>query len=47
MRICIYGAGSVGGFIGGMLAQGGYAVSLVATRERWSRGGMESRGGMG
>ena len=30
MRICIYGAGSVGGFVGGMLAQGGHEVSLVA-----------------
>jgi 2-dehydropantoate 2-reductase len=30
MRICVYGAGSVGGFIGGMLAQGEHAVSLVA-----------------
>src|SRR5688572_29636124 len=30
MRICIYGAGSVGGFVGGMLAQGGHTVSLVA-----------------
>jgi 2-dehydropantoate 2-reductase len=33
MRICIYGAGSVGGLIGGMLAEGGHDVSLVARGE--------------
>lgn len=33
MRICIYGAGSVGGFVGGMLAEGGYEVSLLARGE--------------
>jgi 2-dehydropantoate 2-reductase len=33
MRICIYGAGSVGGFVGGMLAEGGHEVSLVARGE--------------
>jgi 2-dehydropantoate 2-reductase len=33
MRICIYGAGSVGGFIGGMLAESGQEVSLVARGE--------------
>jgi 2-dehydropantoate 2-reductase len=33
MRICIYGAGSVGGFIGGMLAESGHEISLVARGE--------------
>jgi 2-dehydropantoate 2-reductase len=33
MRICIYGAGSVGGFAGGMLAQAGHDVSLLARGE--------------
>jgi dienelactone hydrolase len=33
MRICVYGAGSVGGFIGGMLAESGQEVSLVARGE--------------
>jgi 2-dehydropantoate 2-reductase len=30
MRICVFGAGSVGGYLAGFLAQGGAAVSLVA-----------------
>lgn len=30
MRICVFGAGAVGGFLGGMLADGGHEVSLVA-----------------
>ena len=30
MRICIFGAGAVGGFIGGMLAAAGHEVSLLA-----------------
>ncbi len=30
MRICIFGAGAVGGFIGGMLSAAGHEVSLVA-----------------
>ena len=30
MKICIYGAGAVGGFIGTKLAHAGYAVSVVA-----------------
>ena len=30
MRLCIYGAGSVGGLIGGLLARSGHEVSLVA-----------------
>lgn len=33
MRICIYGAGAVGGFVAGMLAEGGQEVSLVARGE--------------
>ena len=30
MRICIYGAGAIGGYMGAMLARAGYDVSLVA-----------------
>ena len=30
MKICIYGAGAVGGFIGAQLAHAGYAVNVVA-----------------
>jgi ketopantoate reductase len=30
MRICIFGAGSVGGYLAGYLAQGGADVSVVA-----------------
>jgi 2-dehydropantoate 2-reductase len=30
MRICIFGAGAVGGFVGGMLAAAGHEVSLLA-----------------
>jgi 2-dehydropantoate 2-reductase len=30
MRICIFGAGAVGGFVGGMLASAGQEVSLLA-----------------
>ncbi|MBL6954512.1 MAG: 2-dehydropantoate 2-reductase [Alphaproteobacteria bacterium] len=30
MRICIYGAGAIGGYMGACLARAGYAVSLVA-----------------
>ena len=30
MKICIYGAGAVGGFIGARLAQAGYQVNVVA-----------------
>jgi 2-dehydropantoate 2-reductase len=30
VKICIYGAGSVGGYLGGRLAAGGFDVSLVA-----------------
>ncbi len=30
MRICIYGAGAIGGFLGAVLAQQGCAVSLIA-----------------
>lgn len=30
MRVCVFGAGAVGGFIGGMLAGAGHEVSLVA-----------------
>jgi 2-dehydropantoate 2-reductase len=30
MRVCIFGAGAIGGFIGGMLANAGHEVSLLA-----------------
>ena len=30
MRICVYGAGSIGGVIGGVLADAGHNVSLIA-----------------
>ena len=30
MRICIFGAGSVGGYLAGFLAKGGAEVSVVA-----------------
>ena len=30
MKICIYGAGAIGGYLGVMLARGGAEVSLVA-----------------
>lgn len=30
MRLCVFGAGAVGGFVGGMLARAGAEVSLVA-----------------
>ena len=30
MRIAVMGAGSVGGYLGGMLARGGHDVSLIA-----------------
>ncbi len=30
MRICVFGAGSVGGYLAGTLAQGGAEVSVVA-----------------
>ena len=30
LKICIYGAGAIGGFLGGRLAQAGHEVSLVA-----------------
>jgi 2-dehydropantoate 2-reductase len=33
MRICIYGAGAIGGYLGAMLAEAGHAVSLVARGE--------------
>lgn len=33
MRICIYGAGAIGGFLGAMLAEAGHTVSLVARGE--------------
>ena len=32
MRIAVMGAGSVGGYLGGMLARGGHDVSLIARR---------------
>ena len=32
MRICIYGAGAVGGFIGVKLALGGHDVTLIGRR---------------
>jgi 2-dehydropantoate 2-reductase len=33
MRVCIFGAGAIGGFIGGMLAEGGHDVCLLARGE--------------
>jgi ketopantoate reductase len=30
MKICVYGAGSIGGVIGGVLANAGHDVSLIA-----------------
>ncbi len=30
MRVCIFGAGAIGGFVGGMLAEAGHDVSLLA-----------------
>ena len=30
MKVCIYGAGAIGGYLGLCLAQGGAEVSLVA-----------------
>mgnify|MGYP000754790941 CR=1 FL=1 len=30
MRIAVMGAGSTGGYFGGMLAQGGHQVTLIA-----------------
>ena len=51
MRIAVMGAGSVGGYLGGMLARGGHDVSLIvrgahlaAIRERGLRGSARPRG---
>lgn len=33
MRVCIFGAGAIGGFVGGMLADAGHEVSLLARGE--------------
>src|SRR5262245_55728905 len=33
MRICIYGAGAIGGYLGAMFAEAGHEVSLVARGE--------------
>ena len=33
MRICIYGAGAIGGYLGAMLAEAGHEISLVARGE--------------
>ena len=30
MKICVYGAGAIGGYLAGCLARGGHAVSVVA-----------------
>ncbi len=30
MKVCVFGAGAIGGFMGGMLAKAGHEVSLVA-----------------
>ena len=30
MKICIYGAGAIGGYLGAQLALAGYDVSLIA-----------------
>jgi 2-dehydropantoate 2-reductase len=32
MKICIYGAGAIGGYLGGEFARAGADVSLVAMR---------------
>lgn len=34
MRVCIFGAGAIGGFIGGMLAEAGHEISLIARGEQ-------------
>src|SRR5690242_13162186 len=33
MRVCVFGAGAIGGFVGGMLANAGHEVSLLARGE--------------
>src|SRR4051812_49861679 len=33
MRVCIFGAGAIGGYLGGKLAANGHAVSLLARGE--------------
>ena len=30
MKICVYGAGAIGGYLAGFLARGGHDVSVVA-----------------
>jgi 2-dehydropantoate 2-reductase len=36
MKFCVFGAGAVGGFVGGMVARGGAEVSLIARGEHLS-----------
>jgi 2-dehydropantoate 2-reductase len=36
MKICIFGAGAIGGFIGVLLARSGQEVSFVAARPQVS-----------
>ena len=37
MKICIYGAGAIGGYLGVQLARAGADVSLVARDRIWPR----------
>jgi 2-dehydropantoate 2-reductase len=37
MKICIFGAGAIGGYMGAKLAQAGADVSLVARGRTWRR----------
>jgi 2-dehydropantoate 2-reductase len=37
MKVCIFGTGAIGGYVGAMLAQGGAAVSLIARGPIWQR----------
>ena len=44
MKFCVFGAGAVGGFVGGMMAQSGAEVSLIARGEHLAamrRGGLK------
>ena len=44
MKVCIYGAGAIGGWIGVHLAQKGHAVSVVArglTLEALKKNGLQ------
>ncbi len=37
MRLCIYGAGAIGGYVGGLLAEAGADVTLIARGENLAR----------